>query len=47
VLRRAEQIAVTDDHPVEEPAKPIKLRFRDHIEEVLSKQDESDNKKES
>jgi hypothetical protein len=47
VLRRAEQIAVTDDHPPEAPAKPIKLRFRDHIEEVLSKQDESDNKKES
>src|SRR5258708_39901527 len=47
VLRRAEQIAVTDDHPPEASAKPIKLRFRDHIEEVLSKQDESNNKKES
>jgi hypothetical protein len=47
VLRRAEQAVVVDEIPAEEPAKIIKLRFRDHIEEVLSKQDESDNEKES
>jgi hypothetical protein len=49
VLKRVEQSAATDDRPTEEPSKPIKLRFRDHIEEVLSKQDggDNDNQKES
>jgi hypothetical protein len=47
VLKRDEQSAVDDAPPVEEPTKIIKLKFRDHIEEVLSKKDESGNEKES
>jgi hypothetical protein len=47
VLKRAELATVVEVPPAEEPAKIIKLRFRDHIAEVLSKQDESDNEKES
>ncbi|MGY3620888.1 hypothetical protein [Bradyrhizobium sp. USDA 10063] len=47
VLRRSEQSAVDEAPPAEEPTKIIKLKFRDHIEEVLSRQDESSNKKES
>jgi Family of unknown function (DUF6064) len=47
VLKRAEQNASDEAPPVEEPAKIIKLKFRDHIEEVLSKKDESDNEKET
>jgi hypothetical protein len=47
VLKRVEQSASDEAPPVEEPAKIIKLKFRDHIEEVLSKKDESDNKKET
>jgi hypothetical protein len=47
VLKREEQTAVKDDRPVEEPTKTIKLRFRDHIEEALSKQDKSDNEEKS
>ena len=43
VLKRAKLTVVKDERPVEEPAKIIKLRFRDHIEEALSKQDKSDN----
>jgi hypothetical protein len=47
VLKRAEHSAIDESPPVEEPAKVIKLKFRDHVEEVLSKKDESDNEKES
>jgi|tagenome__1003787_1003787.scaffolds.fasta_scaffold20913880_2 hypothetical protein len=47
VLKRAEQTMVQDDRPVEEPAKVIKLRFRDHIEQALSKQDKNDNEEKS
>jgi hypothetical protein len=47
ILKRAELRAVDEAVLVEEPTKIIKLKFRDHIEEVLSKNDESDNKKES
>jgi hypothetical protein len=43
VLKRAKLTVLKDERPVEEPAKIIKLRFRDHIEEALSKQDKSDN----
>ena len=45
VLKRAEQSVSDEAPPVEEPSKVIKLKFRDHVEEVLSKRDESDNKK--
>jgi hypothetical protein len=43
ILKRAKLTVVKDERPAEEPAKIIKLRFRDHIEEALSKQDKSDN----
>lgn len=47
VLTRAEQIVSNVAPAVEEPAKVIKLKFRDHIDEVISRQDKSDNKEES
>jgi len=47
VLKRAEQAAASETPPAEEPTNIIKLKFRDHIEEVLSKNDESGNEKES
>ncbi|HTC99689.1 MAG TPA: hypothetical protein VK734_18300 [Bradyrhizobium sp.] len=45
VLKRAAQSKIEEAPPVEEPTKVIKLKFRDHVAEVLSKQDESNNKK--
>jgi hypothetical protein len=47
VLKRVEQTVVQEGRPVEEPTKIIKLRFRDHIEEALSKQDKRDNEEKS
>jgi len=47
VLKRAELGAVEVAPPVEEPKKIIKLKFRDHIEEALSKKDEDGKEKES
>jgi hypothetical protein len=45
ILKRAEEATVhpEDGLPAEEPAKIIKLRFREHIEQSLSKQDKADN----
>jgi hypothetical protein len=44
ILRRAEAAAIpVDEIPAEEPDKVIKLKFREHIEESLTKQNKADN----